>query len=455
MADVWQEKWDRINELSSGGQGTTLLVRSKSDGTEAVLKQLKNNKSPQARRRMHQEVANLRVVANAGGRVPRVLDDNVAQFEDTAVKLYFVMERIGGSTLDDHVKQKGRMDLDQAVRLTLDICETLTIAHAEKVLHRDLKPKNIIIADDDVPQATILDYGLSFNSSDGPAPDSITKTDETFRNEFLSLPEANVGGGDRRDPRSDYTAVCGLFYFCLTGFYPQLLRDGVDKAPHQRSGFSIREMMGEHPMTPHLDAFFYTGFAANLADRFQTLEDMSSRLRAILDSAAVSPAEDPRVVAARCSERLRKTNRPVQLGEFKKAMDAVFNGMSQYVLSKLQRDVGLFVVAPIGLMPQSLKLPPDFEDIGSSCGFVVRTEHHQMGDVLVYKVGATGNDAVLFRTVIPQTQLGPFGGPNRSGQSSIEWQEAFRYPGVSPPVNELFIEDLKRSLSQLMERFAA
>jgi len=297
-----------------------------------------------------------------------------------------------------------------------------------------------------------LDYGLSFNRSD--VADELTGTDEHFRNEFLSLPEANVGGGDRRDPRSDYTAICGLLYFCLTGNYPEWLRDSNDTPPHKREGRSIGEALGEHPMISHLDAFFQTGFAANIADRFQDLDDVTERLRAILDSAAAPPPEDPIIVAVRASERLRRTNRPVQLGEFGKAITPVLQQINAYVTGNLLGKLGFFQIQPIGSNIATLpNLPPDIEDVTCVLSFLVRAEHCARQEMLLYRVGATGNEAIIFQTVIPMSQLqhGMMAGHQKPFEA--QWREVFRYPGVSPPEKQLLIDDFKRSLNELMERF--
>jgi len=163
----WEDKWEDIVDLGQGGQGITVKVKAKqSDAKIGVLKKLKNNKSLQARRRMYQEVANLRIVANAGGRVPRVFDDNTACFEDESVKLYFVMEFINETTLDQYVQENYPLDVDTALQFTLDVCHTIGIGHDQDIIHRDLKPKNLILTKcDGGVQATILDYGISFNAS--------------------------------------------------------------------------------------------------------------------------------------------------------------------------------------------------------------------------------------------------------------------------------------------------
>ena len=339
---------------------------------------------------------NLRIVVNAGGQVPRVIEDNVENFDDTSVKLYFVMDYIEGSTLEEYIKQHGPMDINSAVNLVINICKTVKIGHNENVLHRDIKPKNIMVAEtNNNLQTTILDYGLSFNG-DGIAED-LTKLNEQFRNEFFTLPETNVGNDGRRDPRTDYTAICGLLYYCLTGCNPVWLRDSNNNPPHKRTGQSMRDVLGENKMLPHLDALFNIGFAVNIDERFQSLGDIINRLQAILNTAIAPPVEDPRVAAARFSKLLIKNNRPVQLGEFNKLMKPVFTDVMQYVQNNYNT-LGFFQVQSMGTggFPVNMPLPQNIDDTNGQCLFIVRASHCQMGHIMVYKLGAIADEAIVF-----------------------------------------------------------
>ena len=77
MANPWDDTWTDAGRLGKGGQGLTHKVHRK-DGPDQVfvLKKLKNNQDAEARRRMFQEVANLRVLSSAGVKVPRVVAEN-------------------------------------------------------------------------------------------------------------------------------------------------------------------------------------------------------------------------------------------------------------------------------------------------------------------------------------------------------------------------------------------
>src|ERR1035437_4357006 len=118
MNEPWNKKWIEIEPLGSGGQGDTFLVKTFADETKrAVLKLLKSHKAqdPKARRRMYQEVANLKILRSAGGKVPEVLDGNTESFEDTSMPMYFVMEHITGDTLANAVQKNSGLPVETSV----------------------------------------------------------------------------------------------------------------------------------------------------------------------------------------------------------------------------------------------------------------------------------------------------------------------------------------------------
>lgn len=222
----WADNWMIAEPLGQGGQGTTKIVRSlKETGKRGVLKILNKNRSQKARGRMRREVVSLDVLAKEGVKVPHVYESNLDLFDDPSVTLYFVMELIPGKQLTKVIEENSRLSLDKAAAYTIDLAATVAAAHKQDVLHRDLKPDNIIVRDFDKSDLVIVDYGLSYNEEDEEGPD-LTNTSEGMRNRLRALPELNALGGDRKDKRSDITALAAILYYCLTGHGPGQLRDG-------------------------------------------------------------------------------------------------------------------------------------------------------------------------------------------------------------------------------------
>jgi len=393
----WEEKWKVLSELRRGAQGSTHLVESLSEPTKtAVLKTLNNAKSQQARARMYKEVASLGALANIGVKVPHIYDSNTDSYQDAAIPLYFVMEFIPGRTLADEVSARGKLPPEPALAMTLDLCSAIASAHNESVFHRDIKPDNIIVRDFEKADLVIVDFGLSFNK-EPPDGQTLTETGERFRNQFLSLPEYGTLGGSRRDPRSDLCAVCGILYFCLTGHRPVYLQDEQGRLPHRRNNFSLREAIGNHPMCKPLEAVLDRGLAVNIDDRFQTIDELISRLKgtAVMRDQVI---DNPIAVAREVRAALRQKDRKTQLAEFTAISAPLFQLMTNYA-HEIGRQVGqqgfLFGISGV---PASR--PEGIEAVEGQLAFSIGLKAHQgIGRIVLLTMGARGNQMVLLRRI--------------------------------------------------------
>ena len=424
----WDEGWIFGKRLGKGGQGFAHLVtRRKAPSEQAALKFLKNNQSTQARGRMHREVASLQVLSSAGGAVPSVLAHNTEDYLDTSVELYVVMDYIPGHTIREIVDEQGVLDLNTAIQITLCICNTIETAHTFPILHRDLKPENIIARDLDAIDVVIVDYGLSFNAED---PD-VTVTDETFRNRFLDLPETNTPGGNRRDPRSDVTAACAIFYYLLTGHVPGQLQDGDGRLPHLRPGFSLHEALGQTPYVGLLDILFNCGFAPNINNRFQTVAEFRDRISLLTNNATSADTEDPVAVAERASDILRQRDRTTQIREFQKPASKLFQLLQQFV-SEFVSKLGRFRLSIDSENHLGKDLPAGLDRVSpAQLKFQLNPAHHDHLRIVVYAIGSRGEQCVVLR----QT-YGREGRQNKiyrmSDYEEILWYDATGDPDIEP-----------------------
>jgi serine/threonine protein kinase len=315
-AEPWTQKWVKIQPLGGGGQGDTLLVKSLSgEFDRAVLKLLKPQKAQdaKARGRMAQEVINLKVLRNAGGKVPQVLDGNTEKFEDPNVPLYFVMEYINGKTLAETVQASGGLPVSTSVGIALDLCTTMQNAIKERIVHRDIKPENIILRSTDPADVVIVDFGLSFNEDEAL---NLTETEETLDNKFISLPERRGPGENKRDFRSDLTGICAILFYCLTECAPRNLRDSQGRPPHQWPNYSISGKVQDELQRDALNLFFSRGLNYEIDFRFQTIDELITRLNEILKPKTTEITEDLETVVAREAAALRKSDRKTQLAEY-------------------------------------------------------------------------------------------------------------------------------------------
>lgn len=445
MPHPWDSEWKDLGKLQTGGQGVTRLVESlKSPEHQGVLKYLKNNKSPAARARMRREVASLRALHTLGGKVPEVYSDNTSSSDDDAIELFIVMELIEGPTLEDHVKTNPLLTVNQAIDFSLDLCDTVKIAHAESILHRDIKPDNIIVRNVEDHDLCIVDYGLSFNAND----DALTETVETFRNKFLDLPETNTPGGNRRDPRSDVTALCAVFYFMLTGHHPGHLQDASGRLPHLRPGFSVRDVIAGDARHAQVELLLSQGLAPQLQARFQSIDELATRLVSLKEQDAGAANYDPVTTALQLSRQLRAADRTTQLKEFQPVADQV---MHEFVhrTRDVAQELGRFSLKFGAGGNNGPKLHDGTDGVTGPFTATVKANHHNdISRIRVYKVGSRGEQCVVLGANIATD--------GQSGRhETCPWEEVVWYEGKADDVHDALDFDLKRWLDTALQEIAA
>lgn len=435
----WLDRWQVKEDIGRGGQGTTFLVTKKSEGTEAVLKVLRMQSDPEARRRMFQEVNNLKVLQNARCKVPAILDSNTDKFESLDVPLYFVMEQVVGSDLNTVVSSAGGLDLPKSAEIVLDLLSTIRTALDQEVIHRDLKPENIMIRSLDPVDAVIVDYGISFNKREHG---DVTRVSETLDNRFLSLPERRVPGGDRRDPRSDLTGLCGILYFCLTGERPVDLSDASGRLPHRRQGRAVREKISEEARLPQLETFFDRGFSTIIDMRFQTVDEFEGRLREVLSPANITADQDLVSFARESGERLLRFDRKTQLATFKRNSEKVLQAI---------RDTndGLFAKKLNPYFAQNVDYenfygrPAGCELLDLRSAWRVQLAHNDTSFAIVYEIGAIGNECSIFRRLLAGRNV-------KSLAVVSDWVAILRYDGLQPPDTRPISKDFEGCVLQGM-----
>jgi serine/threonine-protein kinase len=134
---------------------------------------------------------------------------------------YYVMEYLPGLTLGELVKQHGPLPPGRAIHLLRQLCGALGEAHAVGLIHRDIKPGNVIVCQrggvDDT--AKLLDFGLVLRPAGGPDDEHLTQEGAVPGTPAYMSPE-QAGGQENVDARSDLYSVGALAYFLLTGRPP-------------------------------------------------------------------------------------------------------------------------------------------------------------------------------------------------------------------------------------------
>ncbi|MGY1632279.1 serine/threonine-protein kinase [Geodermatophilus sp. SYSU D01186] len=152
--------------LPRGGQGADLFVGSTGDdGPLVVIKRLPEAAPDLARKRLAREVENATRVKSS--RVARIVDQDLA-----ADAPYYVQEYVSGTPLDEFLAHRSAgLNAEELRRIAIGLLRALRDVHAAGVVHRDVKPGNIIISGNDV---WLVDFGISRYI--GPEPPSGTAT---------------------------------------------------------------------------------------------------------------------------------------------------------------------------------------------------------------------------------------------------------------------------------------
>ncbi|MCB1055769.1 MAG: protein kinase [Acidobacteria bacterium] len=207
-----------VARLGAGGMGTVYKAYDEQLDRWVALKKIhaENAEDARARERLRREAR-----AAASLKHPAIVsiyDILEAQGSD-----WIVMELVEGDTLAQRLEE-GSLDLPHALRLTWEIAEGLSEAHAKGIVHRDLKAENVIVTP--AGHAKILDFGLAkkiWHDSSEPTLSLEGKVLGTVRS---MSPEQALGG--KLDHRSDLFSLGTMLYEALTGTSPFLAGSPVE-----------------------------------------------------------------------------------------------------------------------------------------------------------------------------------------------------------------------------------
>lgn len=328
----WIDEWQVLREIARGGQGIVSELKSKtSPDRRAVLKEIvpRWRDDAQARSRLQHEATTLAKLHDLGAKVPEVYD-SVANHGSS--EPFILMEFIPGVRFDEWLKGRAPVDPQKAVIITRAIGKTVGLCHEHDIGHRDIKPSNIILRDGDVSAPYVIDFGICFDSRQTMI---LTREGEMFWNEFIILPECQDLEGGHRDLRSDITALVGVFFSCLTGRPPIVLRDAEDRSPHQRHESLILASAASVEQGERLMWFFDKGFAFRLADRFQTMDEFTGELARFADTASGEPL-DLFAQFDVLNQTVQSTDRNVQVGHLRTRYNAMLPKINEAMQKEMK-----------------------------------------------------------------------------------------------------------------------
>jgi serine/threonine protein kinase len=278
----WSHSWVPLEgaKARSGGQGTVIKVRHRIDGSVGAVKEIHPShlKKRERRQRMAREVLALERMEGQG--VPEVLDHNMDCVKESEIPLYIVTRWIEGQTLQQFAGGKPR-PIEEALGITRNLAVTLARCHKAGILHRDIKPDNIIL-EQQGRGVKLVDFGIAWISpQDDEKAEFYTRDGQELGNRFLRLPDL-AAGQRQRDARTDVTFLVGILFFLLTGMAPRVLINQDGLAPHEGLSHRLPESVLTDNRWHQLERIFRVGFQPSINQRFQTADDLIQRIDEIL-----------------------------------------------------------------------------------------------------------------------------------------------------------------------------
>ena len=266
--------------LGMGGMSTVFRARDNVLGRRVALKVLHEQHSHDA-----EYVERFRREARA---IARLSHPNIVTVIDRGEfdgSQYIVFEYVSGANLKELLEREGPLPVELALALAHQAARGLAFAHQHGVVHRDVKPQNVLV--DENGTAKVTDFGIA--RSAGP-DEALTLTGTVMgTSDYISPEQAS---GVRVDERSDQYALGGLLYELLTGEVPYPSENAVTAAMRhlQEPPPSVRSKRPE--VSPRVDELVRRAMAKRPHDRFPALDAMVAALEACLAEEAGADATD-------------------------------------------------------------------------------------------------------------------------------------------------------------------
>lgn len=200
---------------------------------------------------------------------------------------YIVMEYVDGVTLRDIVHTDGPMSPKRAIEVIADACQALNFSHQNGIIHRDVKPANIMVSTTNAVK--VMDFGIARAIADSTS--SVTQTAAVIGTaQYLSPEQAR---GDSVDARSDVYSLGCVLYEVLTGEPPFTGDTPVSVAYQHVREDPLPPSVRHEGISADLDAVVLKALAKNPDNRYQTAAEMRTDLVRVHNG---EPPEAPKVL---------------------------------------------------------------------------------------------------------------------------------------------------------------
>jgi eukaryotic-like serine/threonine-protein kinase len=284
--DILPPRYRGAQQIGRGGMGDIYRVTDATLGRAVAIKILAErfSEDDSVRGRFTREALS---AARLSGEPNIVTIFDVGEYHE---RPYIVMEYLGGGSLDDVLRKEGRQPPERAFVWLEQAARALDAAHREGVVHRDVKPANLLL--DRSRNVHVADFGIA----SAAGMDSLTVTGTVLGTAGYLSPEQ--AQGERATPESDEYGLAVVAFELLTGNRPfEADSPTAEAAAHVHAAIpSVCERSGSLPC--ELDPVFDQALAKDPRQRYATCGEFVAALRAAMADAAGSTSELPVVAPA-------------------------------------------------------------------------------------------------------------------------------------------------------------
>ena len=284
MTEVLADRYELGARLGVGGMSTVRTAFDRTLEREVAVKLLAEHLADDA-----QFVSRFRREALAAARLvhPNVVQVFDFGLDDATARHYIVMERIDGQSGAEILRERGHLPVAEALDIVTQACRGLDYAHRGGVVHRDVKPGNLLRAKDGTVK--LADFGIAAVGGES----SITQVGSVLGTASYLAPEQ--AAGEEAGPQSDIYALGVVTYQFLTGRLPYEARSLTELALKQQreAPAYAHELVDGIP--PELSRAIDRALALDPRGRYATPDDFAEALRE--GARGIAPTEGATTVA--------------------------------------------------------------------------------------------------------------------------------------------------------------
>jgi eukaryotic-like serine/threonine-protein kinase len=268
VSEVLAGRYELGERLGVGGMSTVRLARDRRLEREVAVKVLAEHlaEDPQFVARFRREA-----LAAAGLVHPNIVQVFDFGLDEPTGRHYIVMERIRGQSAAEILRDRGILPVSEALAIVSHACRGLDYAHRNGVVHRDIKPGNLLRSEEGTVK--VADFGIARNMGD---ESSITQVGSVLGTAAYLAPEQ--AHGEEVGPQADLYGLGVVMYQLLSGRLPYEAQSLTELAlKQQREAPALLHKMNPE-VTPQLAAAVDRALALDPRDRFATAEEMRAAL---------------------------------------------------------------------------------------------------------------------------------------------------------------------------------